>query len=121
MERRKRAGLPAAAAAGALGICLMLGLFAAEECGYRPLETLPPSLMQTGTGHPVSGRRLDINTATREQLDALPGIGPVRAAAILAWREEHGPFRFPEELLEVPGIGEKTLENLMGLIMTGGD
>ncbi|HYN57090.1 MAG TPA: ComEA family DNA-binding protein [Motilibacterales bacterium] len=55
---------------------------------------------------------LDLNTATAEQLDGLPGIGPVTAAKILAWRSAHGRFTVVDELAEVPGIGPKTLADL---------
>jgi len=53
---------------------------------------------------------LDINQATAEQLETLPGIGPVRAAAIVRYRETHGPFRQLADLKRVSGIGDKTLE-----------
>ena len=55
---------------------------------------------------------IDINSAGAEELDLLPGIGPVKAAAIIDYRAEHGPFSGVQELLEVPGIGEATLEGL---------
>ena len=55
---------------------------------------------------------LDLNTATAEQLDGLPGIGPVTAAKILGWRSAHGRFTVVDELAEVPGIGPKTLADL---------
>jgi competence protein ComEA len=55
---------------------------------------------------------IDLNTATAEQFDTLPGIGPVTAAKILAWRAEHGRFSVVDELAEVPGIGPKTLAEL---------
>jgi len=121
MERKGKAGLAAAVAVALAGAGLMLGLFAAAENSYAPLETLPPSLVETGVGHPDRKRMLDINTATQKELESLPGIGPAKAAAIIAWRRENGPFRYPEELLEVPGIGEKTLKNLINLIKAGGD
>jgi competence protein ComEA len=60
----------------------------------------------------VPGTALDLNRATAEQLDQLPGIGPVTAAKILAWRAQHGRFSSVDELAEVPGIGPKTLEEL---------
>jgi competence protein ComEA len=56
--------------------------------------------------------KFDINTATLEQLDTLPGIGESKAKAILAYRTEIGQFRRVEDLLEVKGIGEKVLEKL---------
>ena len=55
---------------------------------------------------------LDLNTATAEQLEDLPGVGPSTAAAILAYRQEHGRFRSVDELLEVRGIGEARLAEL---------
>ena len=60
--------------------------------------------------------RLDLNRATAAQLEALPEIGPTRAQAIVAYRTEHGPFRYVEQLLDVPGIGESTLEALMDYV-----
>lgn len=53
---------------------------------------------------------VDINTADAQQLQTLKGIGPALAERIIAYREEHGPFASVEELLQVSGIGEHTLE-----------
>jgi competence protein ComEA len=66
------------------------------------------------TGEPAgsAGERLDINVATAEELDALPGVGPTIAGRIVAYREEHGPFSTVEELQNVSGIGPATLERL---------
>ncbi|MCR5088820.1 MAG: helix-hairpin-helix domain-containing protein [Oscillospiraceae bacterium] len=55
----------------------------------------------------LRGNPLDLNTADSEELQLLEGIGPVLADAILAYRSEHGGFTSVEELLNVPGIGEK--------------
>ncbi len=55
---------------------------------------------------------ISINKATQEQLELLPGIGPVSATRIIAYREQHEGFRTIDELMEVRGIGEKTLEKL---------
>ena len=55
---------------------------------------------------------LDLNTATLAQLEALPGVGPVLAERILAWRNEHGRFTTTDELQEVPGVGPKKFESL---------
>ena len=52
---------------------------------------------------------VNLNTATSAELDTLPEVGPVTAAAIIAWRDEHGGFTAVDELLEVEGIGETTL------------
>lgn len=59
---------------------------------------------------------LDLNTATAEQLDALPGVGPVTAAAILAWRDANGKFSSVDQLGEVDGIGTARLEKLRALV-----
>ena len=59
---------------------------------------------------------LDLNSATAEELETLPGVGPVMASAIVAWREENGRFTAVEELQEVSGIGPKTFEKLRALV-----
>lgn len=55
---------------------------------------------------------ININTASMEKLQELKGIGPALAQAIVDYRNEHGPFQRTEDLLEVKGIGPKTLEDL---------
>ncbi|MCR4711023.1 MAG: ComEA family DNA-binding protein [Clostridia bacterium] len=69
-----------------------------------------------GTGSSSGGGSgnglIDLNTATSEELQRIPGIGPVTAEKILKYREENGPFTDLEELLEISGIGEKTLERM---------
>jgi|YNPNPStandDraft_1061719.scaffolds.fasta_scaffold00215_22 competence protein ComEA len=65
-----------------------------------------------GTQLLTLGLVLDLNTATREDLEALPGVGPVLAGRIVEHREAHGPFRQVDDLLGVPGIGPKKLEQL---------
>jgi competence protein ComEA len=59
---------------------------------------------------------LDLNTASAEDLDGLPGIGPVLADRIVAWRDEHGRFSSVDELLVVPGIGPSILTNIGSLV-----
>ena len=60
---------------------------------------------------------LDLNTATAEQLDSLPGIGPVTAQKILDYRQAHGSFHSVAELEGVPGIGPGRLSQLKGLVI----
>jgi len=60
---------------------------------------------------------VDLNTATPEQLDALPGIGPATAQKIVDYRQAHGPFHAVEELEGVPGIGPSKLAQLKGLVI----
>ena len=62
---------------------------------------------------------LDLNTATAEELDGLPGVGPATAAAIVAHRERNGPFTAVEGLLDVRGIGPAKLEALRDLVSVG--
>lgn len=63
--------------------------------------------------------RVNINTADAETLTTLPGIGTKRAADIVADRAANGPYRFPEELTRVKGIGEETVAELLDYITTG--
>ncbi|PEA56542.1 competence protein ComE [Bacillus pseudomycoides] len=63
-------------------------------------------------GSPVSEGKIQINTATKEQLEKISGIGPRKAENIIKYREQHGPFQKVEDLLEIDGIGEKSLEKI---------
>jgi competence protein ComEA len=71
----------------------------------------PPADASASPGQPV-----DLNTATLEQLDGLPGVGPVLAQRIIDWRTEHNRFSSVDELTEVSGIGERTLADLRPLV-----
>jgi competence protein ComEA len=67
-------------------------------------------------GHAGKGDVINLNTATVQQLDALPGVGPVTAGAIVAWRTAHGKFTSVDQLGEVDGIGPGRLEKLRALV-----
>lgn len=69
---------------------------------------------------PGAGAAIDLNTATVEQLDSLPGVGPVTAKAIVEWRTAHGGFTSVDQLGEVDGIGPARLQRLRGLVTVGG-
>jgi len=75
-----------------------------------------PPKAPSGGPTPPSGAPLDLNAATAEQLDALPGVGPVTAAAIVAWRAEHGAFTSVDQLGDVDGIGPARLDKLRALV-----
>ena len=72
---------------------------------------------QTATG---SAALIDINTATAQQLQTLPGIGATLAGRIVDHRNQHGPFSSPAELLDVEGIGQGRLSAILDYITTGG-
>ena len=55
---------------------------------------------------------VNINTATKEQLDSLKGIGPTKAQAIIDYRTKHGPFKSVDDLEKVPGIGPATMKDI---------
>lgn len=87
-------------------------------------EDLPASSDSPGAaakgenaGQPAAaGGKVNLNTASVEELDALPKVGPVLAQRIVDWRKEHGVFKAVEELDAVDGVGPKMLETLLPLV-----
>ena len=100
------------AAGAAMLLCFALRSTAMTVPNSLPWE--PPGLEQTVEG------RVNINTAGLEELMTLPGIGEVRARAIIDDREANGPFLYPEDLTRVKGIGEGILAGVLDQITTGG-
>lgn len=77
----------------------------------------PPPPAGSPLGVPTSPAGLvNLNTAAQADLESLPGIGPVTALAILAWRDENGRFTSVDELLEVSGIGDATLADIRAFV-----
>ena len=72
------------------------------------------------TTQPAVEFPIDLNSATQEELMALPGIGETYARRILDYREKNGPYQAVEELLNVEGIGENRLESIYDLVTIGG-
>jgi competence protein ComEA len=68
------------------------------------------------TATPGAGAKVSLGSATVEQLDELPGVGPVTAQKIVDWRATHGPFRSADDLDDVPGIGPARIEQLRDLV-----
>src|SRR5271157_1255750 len=85
--------------------------------GSAPASGSPPGAGPApGSTKPKGGAVVDLNAATVEQLDALPGVGPVTAAAIVAWRQTHGRFTSVDQLADVDGIGPARLDKLRPLV-----
>lgn len=87
------------------GACLALGALVV-------LALLATPATAFGAAGEEKATRVNLNTATSEDLAGLPGIGPSYARRIVEYREKNGPFKRVEDLLNVQGIGEKTLERI---------
>lgn len=114
--------------AAAVFLAFLLGWFWGRRQSARPyrVEVAHPAATPApaaATPNPapglLEGERININTASADDLERLPGIGETRAADIVAWRQANGPFRYPEDLTQVPGIGPVTLEGLLPYITVG--
>lgn len=82
----------------------------------RDRSGAPAASPPGAAGLPAAGGKVHLNSATLEELDALPGVGPVTAQRILDFRAAHGAFSSVEELDAVPGIGPARLEQLKPLV-----
>ncbi|GAA4189937.1 hypothetical protein GCM10022219_06470 [Microbacterium oryzae] len=105
--------------ADAAAVNLARPLADGEQLGVPAVgEEPPPPAPSSGTGSGPSGGEalVSLNSADQAALEALPRIGPALAQRIMAWREENGPFMAVEDLLAVPGIGDKMLETLRPLV-----
>lgn len=103
-------GLTADANPGALNLAQVLvdGQQVMIGDSKRPSEVRGTDAAAGGTSTTGAGGKVSLNSATPAQLDSLPGVGPVTAEKIIAWRTQHGRFTRIEELQEVPGIGPKS-------------
>ncbi len=81
----------------------------------RVLPPAPAGVPSSPGEPPAAQGPIHLNTATLEELDTLPGVGPVTAQKILDWRQTHGAFTSVDDLDAIPGIGPARLEQLRGL------
>jgi competence protein ComEA len=96
-----------------------LALAAKLADGQRIYLALPGEVAGasgSSTGAVANAGPLDLNAATAEQLDALPGVGPATAAAIIAYRDKHGPLRSVDDLLQIRGLGASKVDALRVLV-----
>ncbi len=84
--------------------------------GETVVAPLEPTAQEGGDGGGESAGPVSLNSATLEQLDSLPGIGPAIARDIITYRETNGPFTSVDQLTDVPGIGPARLEQLRPLV-----
>ena len=96
-----------------IGFFLLLGVIVNDRASKPRVETPKRS-------REVSEFPIDVNKASKEDLEKLPMIGPVKAKAIVDYREKNGPFKNVEDLLKVSGIGKKTLERIRDYIVVSG-
>lgn len=132
MEGKSRFGLAVLALTAAFFLVCSTWYLARTSAPepYRVSSVRQPTAEETAASreipaeesHPDSllpGEVIDVNTADAYELQRLPGIGEKRAQDIIAYREEHGPFRTVDELTEVSGIGPVILEGLREYAVTG--
>ncbi|NMC69516.1 MAG: helix-hairpin-helix domain-containing protein [Myxococcales bacterium] len=92
----------------------------AERVGPVPSGPVVAAAQTAAAETPAVSGVVNINTATAQQLQLLPGVGPSRAQAIIAQRERH-PYRRPEDLLSIRGIGRATLNRMLPYVVVEGE
>ena len=109
-----------------LSSAILLGSGISLGFGISQLNAPPSNLQAQGfspapsqtdlVAEPAESFPININTASAQELEALPGIGPTKAAAIVAYRKDHGKFNNVSEVQNVSGIGPETYAQIKDLI-----
>lgn len=109
---------------GTIALIYSVSLTDKQNRSFQVLNNHGESLVQPTTiicSTPFLGslnKNININTATIEELDSLPGIGEVKAESIVEFRQKYGNFKTIEEILYVSGISEKTFQEICNFITT---
>jgi competence protein ComEA len=90
----------------ALGLALAVGLLASSGVAVAAAKAAPAA-------------KVNINTATAQQFETLPGVGAKLAARIVEYRQKSGGFKSPQELMNVQGLGEKNFAKIQGYLVVG--
>jgi len=85
-------------------------------CGVGIMTPLVVTAAENQPQKVAAATAVNINSASAAELQNLPGIGPVTAERIVAYRTEHGRFASVDDLIQVKGVGQKTLENIRKLV-----
>ncbi len=99
---------------GSFILVFVIGIFVTTIVPLK--EAVVESDRLTKSASPGTFKFINVNTATVEELDKLPNIGSVKAKSIVGYREKFGPFQKLEDLLNVPGIGQSTLDKISGIV-----
>lgn len=98
-------------------ICMLcIGVVSCAKQSRRYPESATPSKTTATAGNSSRTKRVNINSATEQELKTLPGIGDELATRIVAYRKRSGPFRKPEHLLLIDGISEGRLKDILPFI-----